>query len=72
MEDIAKLEYDRYLKEVVETLETDDMFRKKLEDATADEIKVNSPSFSGLLVGVGNICAYVALLHSSKHKIFTL
>lgn len=34
------LEYGRYLKEVVQALESDPAFRKKLEQAEADDIKV--------------------------------
>ncbi|KAA0187729.1 hypothetical protein HAZT_HAZT009462 [Hyalella azteca] len=33
------LEYGRYLKEVIQALESDPSFRKKLEDAEADDIK---------------------------------
>lgn len=34
------LEYDRYLRQVVEILESDDSFRKKLEQANISDIKV--------------------------------
>lgn len=34
------IEYNRYLKEVVETLEKDDAFRKKLETADEADIRV--------------------------------
>lgn len=34
------IEYNRYLREVVETLETDDIFRKKLENANEADIRV--------------------------------
>lgn len=34
------LHYDRYLKEIVMTLEEDPDFRKKLEEANVTEIKV--------------------------------
>ena len=35
------LEYGRYLKEVVQALESDQAFRKKLETAEVDDIKVS-------------------------------
>ena len=35
------LEYDRYLRQVVEVLESDDGFRKKLETANISDIKVS-------------------------------
>ena len=35
------MEYGRYLKEVVQALESDPKFRKKLETAEADDIKVS-------------------------------
>jgi len=34
------LEYERYLKEVVGVLESDEAFRKKLEESNITEIKV--------------------------------
>lgn len=34
------IEYNRYLREVVETLEKDDLFRKKLETADEADIRV--------------------------------
>lgn len=34
------MEYDRYLRQVVEILESDDSFRKKLEQANISDIKV--------------------------------
>lgn len=34
------IEYNRYLREVVETLEKDDVFRKKLESADEADIRV--------------------------------
>lgn len=34
------IEYNRYLREVVETLEKDDAFRKKLETANEADIRV--------------------------------
>ena len=40
------LEYGRYLKEVVQALESDPAFRKKLEDANAEDIKVMLGSYS--------------------------
>ncbi|KAG5886573.1 hypothetical protein JTB14_011285 [Gonioctena quinquepunctata] len=36
---ILELEFDRYLKEVVQTLESDPVFRLKLENADESEIK---------------------------------
>lgn len=39
------LHYDRYLKEVVMTLEEDPEFRKKLEEANVTDIKVFKNSF---------------------------
>lgn len=39
------LEYGRYLKEVVQALESDPSFRKKLETAEVDDIKVSNLSF---------------------------
>ena len=36
-----QLEYSRYLKQVVEALESDDDFRAKLETANISDIKVN-------------------------------
>lgn len=35
------LEYDRYLREVVQTLESDPDFRKKLDEAPEADIRVN-------------------------------
>lgn len=35
------LYYDRYLREVIEVLETDPHFREKLQSANTDDIKVN-------------------------------
>lgn len=35
------LEYERYLKEVVNALETDEEFRKKLDNATDVDIRVS-------------------------------
>lgn len=35
------LEYERYLREVVNALETDDEFRKKLDNATDVDIRVS-------------------------------
>ena len=34
------LEYERYLKEIVSALETDEAFRKKLEESNISDIKV--------------------------------
>lgn len=35
------LYYDRYLREVIEVLETDPHFREKLQTANTEDIKVN-------------------------------
>lgn len=35
------LYYDRYLREVIEVLETDPHFREKLQSANTDDIKVS-------------------------------
>lgn len=35
------MEYERYLKEVVNALETDEEFRKKLDNATDVDIRVS-------------------------------
>lgn len=43
------MEYGRYLKEVVQALESDPSFRKKLETAEVDDIKVGMMSLSLLL-----------------------
>ena len=37
---LNNLEYGRYLKEVVEILENDPEFKKKIENASLDDIKV--------------------------------
>jgi len=34
------LEYERYLKEIVSALETDEAFRRKLEESNISDIKV--------------------------------
>lgn len=39
------MEYGRYLKEVVQALESDQAFRKKLETAEVDDIKVSVEQF---------------------------
>lgn len=36
------LYYDRYLREVIEVLETDPHFREKLQTANAEDIKVSA------------------------------
>lgn len=38
------LYYDRYLREVIEVLETDPHFREKLQTANTEDIKVSSSS----------------------------
>ena len=38
--ELDNLEYGRYLKEVVEVLETDPEFKKKIENASLDDIQV--------------------------------
>jgi len=40
------LYYDRYLREVIEVLETDPHFREKLQMANTEDIKVGGPFFS--------------------------
>lgn len=39
------LYYDRYLREVIEVLETDPHFREKLQTANTEDIKVSSSSW---------------------------
>lgn len=44
----SALEYERYLKEVVNALETDPEFRKKLDNATDVDIRVRMNSINVL------------------------
>ena len=39
------LYYDRYLREVIEVLETDPHFREKLQTANTEDIKVRKDSY---------------------------
>lgn len=67
------LEYGRYLKEVVQALESDQAFRKKLETAEVDDIKVSAKhnaakNFMNITVIVNNnfkwkasYCSYTVL-----------
>ena len=52
------LEYERYLKEVVGVLESDEVFRKKLQESNVSEIKVKPVGVCGC-VNVGMYgCVY--------------
>lgn len=41
MQEELGIEYTRYLQQVIETLEKDEQFKKKLESADENDIKVN-------------------------------
>ena len=47
------LEYDMYLRQVVEVLESDDEFRKKLETANISDIKVSDKTSGSVIESQG-------------------
>uniref|UniRef100_A0A8C1M6U8 Nucleobindin-1 n=1 Tax=Cyprinus carpio TaxID=7962 RepID=A0A8C1M6U8_CYPCA len=49
------LYYDRYLREVIEVLETDPHFREKLQSANADDIKVSRKSQASMISALFSI-----------------
>lgn len=52
---ILALEYHKYLREIVNVLETDPNFKKVIEGASADDIKVKSLNFCFFFISISNV-----------------
>ena len=53
------LEYERYLKEIVSALETDEAFRKKLEESNISDIKVMWWGIEAACLAANEWCIHV-------------
>lgn len=52
------MEYHRYLKEVVQALESDPDFRERLEKADDEDVRVSSPILQLFLINLSTYCYF--------------